>query len=30
MKNIVKDYEKYETVSNYQKTKKKNKNTKWK
>ena len=29
MKNIANDYEKYETSSNYQKTKKHNKN-KWK
>lgn len=30
MKNIVKDYEKYETSDKYQKTSKKNNKTKWK
>ena len=30
MKNIVKDYEKYEQTSNYQKTSKKNNKSKWK
>lgn len=30
MKNIARDYEKYETTSNFEKTKKINKNNKWK
>lgn len=30
MKNIARDYEKYESCDNYQKTQRKNKQSKWK